>query len=287
MCFIILLSVFAIVYFVPVICGIIVSFTDWNGMSSEFSFIGFENYVKMFSDSRFRNAVWITTQYALILLLFSILFGYVIARTIKESQKAKSAMLFIAFFPYVITPVIVCVLWNQLFINLIPIMGKALNIDILKTNLLANKSTAIWAVAFVDLWMLVPYAMLLILSSLTSIPTDLIEYAKLEKANRWKIFRYIELPYLLPTFGMISTIIISYALTHIDTIMTLTAGGPGRSTETLYYIVYKNSTLEQRYAYGLAEGMVVSAISMFVFIIISKFTNSKNAEGVFYGGEQK
>ena len=281
--FVVILAIFFIVFFTPLISGLIVSFTDWNGMAKSFEFVGIDNYVKMFSDSRFAKAAGVTIRYALILLVFSILIGYIVAKTIKNKHRTKAPMLFISFFPYVVTPIIVCVLWNQLFANLIPSVGQALNIDLLKTNLLAKSDTAIWAVSFVDLWMLIPYSMLLILSSLNAIPTDLIEYAELENASRWKQFRYIEFPFLLPAFAMITTIIISYALTNIDTIMALTAGGPGRSTETMYYVIYKNSTFE--YSYGLAEGIIVSLVSIAVFILINKLTNSKEIRDVSYGGE--
>lgn len=164
--FVILVSALFIAYCVPVISGVIVSFTDWNGMTSTYSFVGFSNYVKMFSDTRLKNAADVTIRYAVILLTFSIFFGYTIAHIIKSSHKGKSGILFISFFPYIVTPVIVCVLWNQLFINILPQIGKLLKLDFLKVNLLSNSSSAIWAVAFVDLWMLIPYAMLLTLSAL-------------------------------------------------------------------------------------------------------------------------
>lgn len=281
---IILLAVFFIIYFTPLISGVIISLTDWNGMSNGFKFVGFDNYIKMFSDVRFNKAAGVTARYALILLCFSIFMGYIIAKAIKIRKKKKATILFISFFPYVVTPIIVCVLWNQLFTNFIPLVGKSLNIDFFKTNLLAKGNSALWAVSFVDLWMLIPYSMLLILSALNAIPTDLIEYAELENASKWKRFRYIEFPFLLPSFAMIGTIVISYALTNIDTVMALTAGGPGRSTETMYYIVYKNSTFN--FSYGLAEGIIVSLVSITVFIVINKLTNSKEKSDVSYGGEE-
>jgi raffinose/stachyose/melibiose transport system permease protein len=281
---VVLLAFFFIIYFTPLISGVIISLTDWNGMSKNFNFVGFDNYIKMFSDTRFTKAARVTGKYALVLLCFSILFGYIIAKAIKNRKHKKAPMLLLAFFPYVVTPIIVCVLWNQLFANLIPLLGKSLNIDFLKTNLLAKGNSALWVVSFVDLWMLIPYSMLLILSALNAIPADLIEYAELENASKWKKFRYIEFPFLLPSFSMIGTVIISYALTNIDTIMALTAGGPGRSTETMYYIVYKNSTFD--FSYGLAEGIVISLVSITVFVVINKLTNSKGKRDVFYGGEE-
>ena len=73
---------------------------------------------------------------------------------------------------------------------------------------------------------------------------------------------------------------VTYALTHIDSIMTLTAGGPGRSTETLYYIIYKNSFLEQKYAYGLAEGVLIAGFCIALFMIVNLCFNGRNLEGI-------
>ena len=173
------------------------------------------------------------------------------------------------------TPVIVCILWNQIFIGFVPELGKEFGIELMGTNLLSEKTTALYAVAFVDLWMLIPYAMLLFISALNAIPKELIEFAVLEGTNPKDYFFYVEFPHLLPSIGMLSTIILSYAFTHIDSLMTLTAGGPGRATETVYYTIYKNSTLEQHYSYGLAEGTVVASFSVLVFLLINKYISNK------------
>ncbi len=273
-----ILVLFSIFFIIPMLNGLFISFTDWNGLSRDYSFSGLDNYIRMFHDIRFLDSLKVTIKYAFILLTFSIVLGYISAKTIHKRKKSKSSLLFVSFFPYIVTPVVACILWNQIFISLLPSLGEVLGIELLQHNLLADKATALYAVAFVDLWMLIPYTMLLLLSSLNSIPKELIECAKLEGASSWVILRHIELPYILPSLGMIVTVVVSYALTHIDTIMTLTSGGPGRVTETLYYTIYKNSIMEQRYAYGLAEGIVVAIISILVFVIISKLTNNKNLD---------
>ena len=271
-----ILSLFTIIFVIPMISGILISFTDWNGLSKEYNLIGIYNYTKMFQDLRFLDSLNITIVYTFILLSCTLVLGYISAKAIQKLQYFKSFALFVSFFPYAITPVVACILWNQLYIGLIPEIGKLLEIEILQMNLLSNKETALLAVAIVDLWILVPYATLLFSSSLNSIPSDIIECAQVEGASPLKIALYIELPFIFSTIGMLTTMITSYAFTHIDTLMTLTSGGPGRATETLYYTIYKNSILEQRYAYGLAEGLVVSVFSIIVFLVVNKiFTNGK------------
>lgn len=274
---------FLVFYIYPLFKGVMISFTDWNGMSNDYNYVGFDNYVKMFSDTRFQNAICVTLKYTSVLVVSCLVFGYVSAKGLSVFCKRRSFLLFVSFFPYVVTPVIVCILWSQLYVDVLPSIGKSLDISFLSHNVLANKDCAIFAVSVVDLWMLIPYTMILILSSLNSIPKELLEYAKLEGADGIKKLVYIELPYMLPSIGMIVTVIFSYAFTGLDTIMMLTAGGPGRSTETIYYVIYKNSTLEQRYGFGIAEGVFVSLLSIAVFVTISMFTNFKNDNDITMG----
>ena len=270
-----ILLFFVIFFLVPFTYGVFISFTNWDGIAKHYDIIGFGNYVRMFNDKRFHTSVFTTLKYATVLLCFTLLFGYINAKVIHHLHWLQSRTLFILFLPYTITPVISCILWNQLYIGLFPQIGKKLGVIFLQSNLLANKNTALYAVSFVDLWMLIPYAMLLFNSALNAIPQELIESAKLEGASTFQIAVYIEFPYILSTAGMLTTIVLSNALMKIDTIMTLTSGGPARATETLYYTIYRNSTEELHYAYGLAEGMIVSLFCVLVFLIVNKIMVGK------------
>ena len=278
------LLMFLLFFVIPFVYGVFISFTDWDGIAPEYKINGFENYTRMFQDQRFQNSIIVTIKYALVLLTFSLLLGYFSAKAINKLSCFRSPVLFLSFLPYMITPVISCVLWNQMYIGLFPELGKLFEIDFLKTNLLSNPDIALYAVSIVDLWMLIPYAMLLFNSALNSIPYELIESAKLEGATSIKLAWYIEFPHLLSTIGMLTIMIISRAITNIDTILTLTSGGPVRSTETLYYLVYRSSTEELHYAYGMAEGVIVSIFSIFVYFIINKLVIGKYANDITYKG---
>jgi ABC-type sugar transport system permease subunit len=216
-----------------------------------------------------------TIKYLFLLLPLSLGLGYIGASVINRLRIFKSSVLFVSFFPYIITPVVTCMLWNQLYYKFFTSIGEVLNITFLKINILSNSDYALLGVSIVDLWILVPYAILLFYSNLSVIPKDLVNAAILDGANCIKIFTKVELCYLLPTIGMITTVIISYVFTSIDTIMALTNGGPGRSTETFFYVVYRNSTLDQRFAYGTAEGIFISIISILIYILIMGIINHK------------
>lgn len=281
--FVLILFIFVVFFVVPLIFGIYISLTDWTGVTKDYSFIGIDNYVKMMRDTRSANAVKTTAQYLALLLPTTLIVGYINATILHNLAKARNLFAFISFFPYVITPVAVSLLWNQIYYKLFVSIGKLTNIGFLKSNLLSNPNTALIAVAIVDLWMLIPFSTLLFYSSFSAISAHQVNAAKLDGARNINVFRYIKFPYLLPTIGTLISVIVSYSLTHIDTIMTLTRGGPGRTTETLYYLIYQNSMADKRYGFGAAEGIVISVVSIFIYLLLSKMTNSNNLKNISLG----
>jgi len=269
--------IYTLVFIYPLVNGIKISFTDWNGLSKTYSFIGIDNYVKMFQDPRLNNSLQITVKYLFLIVIVPIIFGHISASSLLMLKgKAQVILRAILIFPFALTPVIVGAMWDQIYYNLFPWIGKSLGISFLQHNLLSNPKTALFAVAFVDCWTLLPLATILFLAALDSIPKDIIHAAMLDGANKFKILIYIKMPYLLSTLSILLLMFVKYALTSIDLIMTLTGGGPGRHTETFYYLVYRNSSLERKYSYGLAEGLFISCIVLCIFILVERTLLRKN-----------
>jgi raffinose/stachyose/melibiose transport system permease protein len=269
--------IYTLVFIYPLVNGILLSLTDWNGYSTTYDFVGIDNYLKIFQDPRFNNSLKITIKYLSIIAICPIVFGY-ISSSYLLLLKGKIQVLArtILLFPFALTPVIVGAMWDQIYYKFFPWIGKLLSIPFLEHNLLSNPKTALFAVAFVDCWTLLPLATILFLAALESIPKDVICAAMLDGANEFNIFLYIKLPYLSSTLVILFLMYAKYALTSIDLIITLTGGGPGRYTETFYYLVYKNSSLEQKYSYGLAEGLFISFIILCIFMVFERTILRKN-----------
>jgi len=167
-------------------------------------------------------------------------------------------------------------MWDQIYYEFFPRVGKLLGISFLQHNLLSDPRTALFAVAFVDCWKLLPLATILFFAALESIPKEIIYAAMLDGASEFRILLNIKIPYLLSTLTILLLLYAKYALTSIDLIMTLTGGGPGRYTETFYYLVYRNSVLEKQYAFGLAEGILISCVVVCIFIFVERAVLRKN-----------
>ena len=124
------------------------------------------------------------------------------------------------------------------------------------------------------------YAFLILFTALKGTPADMVDSARLEGANSVQLFRHIQFPMTFPSFGVVLTTAITHALTSIDTILIMTSGGPARATETLYFVVYKNSFMRQRFGYGLAQGVLLAIAAILIYLLIQAWTNRVQTEGV-------
>ena len=133
--FIILIIIFSTFFLYPVIDGIIISFTDWKGIIYHYNFVGLDNYIMIFNDERTSSSIITTIKYLFLLLPLSLGLGYIGASVIYRLRIFKSSVLFISFFPYIITPVVTCMLWNQLYYKFFTSIGEVLNIELWKRML--------------------------------------------------------------------------------------------------------------------------------------------------------
>ena len=104
--------------------------------------------------------------------------------------------------------------------------------------------------------------------------------AEMEGANKFQIWWHGQLPQTLSTLAIILTTAVTHGLTAIDTILIMTGGGPARATETLYFVVYKNSFMRQKFGYGLAQGVILALLSVLIFVLIDMTLNRKRMDGV-------
>ena len=274
-----ILIAFTIFVYLPVIDGLSISFTDWNGLSFDRNYVGFDNYVNLVRDRRFGETMLITLRYTVTIVIGTIGLGYFVSLLLLQMKK-QSVYLSVLFFPHLLMSVVGCILLEQIYNGFLPSIGKSLGLSLIRRNLLAQKDTAILAVAIADLWRLVPYAILLIFTSLKAVSSDLIDTAEMEGANKFQILWHVQLPQTLSTLGIILTTAVTHGLTAIDTILIMTGGGPARATETLYFVVYKNSFMRQKFGYGLAQGVILALLSVLIFVLIDMTLNRKRMDGV-------
>ena len=217
-------SLYTIFSIFPIFLGIYYSFTDWDGIKKNYSFIGFRNYIRMFSDKRFWHSVSFNLRYTIFLVLGVTLLSIGIGLLL--NQKVRGKMFFRAayFFPAVISALTGGLIFNQIYGKGIPFIGELLGIGLLQKNILTSKVGAQFGILFVNLWQGVAIPTVLVLSALQTIPQELIESASLDGADSRQLFRYLIFPFLLPTISIIIILNLKSGLMLYDYVMALTTG---------------------------------------------------------------
>ena len=120
-----ILLMYCIFFIVPLLMGMKNSFTDWSGTSPDYNFIGIENYIGIFGDERFRNALWFNFKYTFLLTAATMVISLALALILNQKIKARGLFRSIYFLPAVLSLVTVGLIWNELFYRMIPAIGEA------------------------------------------------------------------------------------------------------------------------------------------------------------------
>lgn len=126
---------YTIFFLVTMLIGVYYSFTDWNGISKDYTFVGLKNYVKVLTDERFREALWFNIGYTIALVVLLIVIPLTIALALNRIRRLSTLFRSIYFIPAVISMVTVGLIWNELFYRAVPAIGEAVNLGMSKFNI--------------------------------------------------------------------------------------------------------------------------------------------------------
>lgn len=269
------LALFAIFIFYPITQGLKWSFTNWNGYSPKYSWVGWDQYVHMFSDPKALRTVINTFIYGLGSTLFQNVLGLAYALFLNGTSRGKSIVRTIVYFPVIISPLIMGYIWYFLF----QYDGGAIN-DILllfgqePLDWLGNGPRAVWLMTLVNTYQYMGVAMIIYLAGLQAIPRECLEAASIDGAAGVDRFRYVTLPLLMPavTFSLVINIIGGLKL--FDVIMAMTSGGPGYASHSLSTMMYDLYFARQDAGYAAALGnlmfVIISVISISTLIFLRR-----------------
>ncbi|MDD3334494.1 MAG: sugar ABC transporter permease [Eubacteriales bacterium] len=269
------LVAYLLLFVTPVLIGIWYSFTDWNGISRNYDFIGLKNYAKLFMDQRFLRVIGFTLRYTGYLIMGVLLVSLLTALVLNAKPKGWSFFKAVFFLPCLFSLVTTGLLFKEIYSEALPLLGQAVGSELLSRSLLSNSSYAIYAVLLVNLWSSVAIPTVLIFAALKSVPKDLYEVADIDGGSGWDKFKAITVPYLIPTLNMVFVTTLKGGLCTYEYITVLTAGGPGRATESLAYIIYIKGFNENAYAYASAMSVVMFLAMVFVSFIYFRLVNRK------------
>lgn len=262
-------------FIVTMLIGVYYSFTDWNGISKEYNFVGIGNYVKALTDRKFLSALQFNFVYTFLFVVALVIISLIIAVCLNNLKKTSTFFRSIYFLPAVLSMVTVGLIWNELFYRALPVIGDALNIEWLSKSLLGSKETAMFGILLVNLWQGCAIPIVLLLAGLQSVPADLYEAATIDGANAWNKFKSITIPFLIPVLNIVVITQVKGGLTIFDYIMAMTNGGPGGATQSVGILIYNHAMKGNAYSQSVAESMILFVIVGAVAALTIKLTDNK------------
>jgi len=258
------LLLFAIFIYYPFLDGVKVSFTNWDGFNANYSWVGFDNYARLFEDKNIGTVVKNTLIYGVGSTIFQNLIGLMYALLLNRSIRTRGLTRTIVYLPVIVSPLIMGYIWYFFF----QYRGGALN-DIVMMfqdkpiNLLADPQLNVWIIMGVNTFQFLGTAMMIYLAGLQSISKDYYEAADIDGASGWRKFRHITFPMLAPSITINIVLNLIGGLKLFDVIVALTNGGPGYASQSLSTLMYKTYFEAQDAGYAASLGNL-----MFVMIAV-------------------
>jgi sorbitol/mannitol transport system permease protein len=254
----------------PFVATLVISFMNWNAYyPDERGFAGFGNYVSVLTDVATRDAIIVTIELTVVVVLVSLVLGMLIALLLDRKFLGRGAVRTMMITPFLVVPVAAALVWKHALFN--PEYG-----------LLNGMLTWIWGLFGSDnppqpdwitmaplasievslIWQWTPFMMLILLAGLQSRPLDVIEAARIDGASTWQIFRYMTFPHLRRYLELGALLGAIYVVQTFDAVFVITSGGLG--TANLPFIIYQ--TFYTAHDYGLASAAGVITVIGTIFI---------------------
>jgi ABC-type sugar transport system permease subunit len=238
------------------------SLHDWTVGEATHKFVGLGNYTKLYTDSRFWNALRVTIVYTVAVSVGQVVLGLALASRLRRTTWYSALLRTAYFFPFIASLVVVGIIWKFLLDPQVGLVDAWLTgLGISPPEWLQSTSLALPTVIAVGIWKNVGFTMIVLLAGMQQVPADHYEAATLDGAGVWGRFRYVTLPALRPALLFTTLIATVTGLQLFDLVFSMTSGGPVFHTESVVMYLYQRGFVEFRMGYA-------SAIAWVLFVII-------------------
>ena len=254
------LILFTIFVVLPMIDAATFSFFDWNGYGPITDFVGFDNYDDVLTHRNFGTAVRNSLIVVAVSLLIQLPLAMWAAIALSERGTHINILRTIFFVPYMLAEIAAGLIWKFVYdgnYGLVPAVGDAIGADL--PHVLGDKLWVIPAIMLVIIWKYFGFHMMIYLAGLQSIPSEVLEAARLDGVKKWQIVWHIKMPMIWSAIVVSVFFSITGALQLFDLIIPLSGGGPQNSSHTIVTFLYQFGILRMKLGFG-------GAVSVMLFI---------------------
>ncbi len=257
----------------PLVRNVLMSFQHYTPktyFTGEAPFNGLDNWRAVFSDELFAHSLWHTAVFTIGSLAGQFTLGLALAVFFSRRFRLSGTIRAVLLLPWLVPMVVSAVVWRRILDQDHGILNSALQaLGLTDSGVpwLSSPSVALLSAILVNIWIGIPFNMVILYGGLQEIPRELYEAASLDGASPWRTFRSITLPLLRPVVTVVLVLGFMSTVKILDLILALTSGGPADSTQTLGTVTYQLSFLQLDFGQGAVVGNVLILISA-VFAVL-------------------
>ncbi|WP_438618788.1 carbohydrate ABC transporter permease [Oryzifoliimicrobium ureilyticus] len=256
------MALILIFFVLPMLATFWMSLHRWPLLGKP-TWIGIQNYTRILNDTRFFTALGFTVNYTVVVTIAIFVVAFPLAIFVEKQKPLVSVYRTAIFLPVVVGLASSSLLWvwlanvdSGLFAPLLQRLGFTAN----RINLLASFDTAFLTIIVMVVWKISGFTMIILLTGLQAIPTELTEAARIDGAGRWQRFRYLTLPLMRRTLALALILSITGSILAFDQFYIMTSGGPQNRMISVVYYIFNQSFVSFNLGYGAALSIVLLAI---------------------------
>jgi raffinose/stachyose/melibiose transport system permease protein len=266
------LVIFTIVLVVPFVNGFYYTFTDWDGFEVN-NLVGFSNYADSVADPKFWVTLRFTALFVVVSLILVNIVAFGLALIVTSKLRSKNFLRTFFFVPNLIGGVVLGVIWQFIFNSAIVSLANKYDVELFKESWLQDTNKAFWALIIVTVWQSSGYMMIVYITGLVSIETDLLEASQIDGASPLRTLFSIKIPLMAQAFTIALFLTLRGGFMAYDVNVALTDGGPFRTTELISLHIFQDAFLEGDFGTGQAKAVIMFlmvAIAALIQVTVSK-----------------
>lgn len=255
---------FCAVVVLPFFYGLYLTFTSWDGISKEKTFVGISNYMEAFQDTAYWQALGRTAIYSLIAVVLVNLVAFVLAYLVTSGVKGQNFFRAGFFIPNLIGGIVLGYVWKFVFNRAFVTLGQSLSIGFLSTSWLATTNGAMLCLIIVSVWQYAGYMMLIYVAGFLSVPKSLAEAAQIDGCTNTQAIFHVTIPLMRASFVQCVFLTITRCFMVYDVNLSLTKGEPFNTSVMAAMHVYNQAFTYKKYGLGQAEALILFIICAIV-----------------------
>ncbi len=280
------LIAFLMVIIIPFIFGIYYSFTDWQGTGAVSQSVGFANYAEIFKDAGFLHSFLVTLLFTALNIITVNVVAFVISLLVTSPIRGRNIYRAGFFVPNLIGGIVLGLVWQFIFSNILPAIGQSLGLPTLSKSLISNKDTVMVTMVTVNTWQYAGYIMLIYVAAIQGISKSVMEAAEVDGARYWTRVTRIQIPLMANAFTISLFLTLTNSFKMYDVNVALTNGGPvalfmGKPTqasELLALNIYNTAFKYNNMAQGQAKAVIFFIVLTIFSVIQVTWNKSKEVE---------